>query len=52
MIKQGNKQVNVVANPEDQDRLDYLQVKLGLKPTQIYRLALGYYYRKERKELD
>lgn len=50
MVKKGNKQLNVVINPSDQDRLDYLVVKLGLRPTQIYRLALAYYYRKERSE--
>lgn len=52
MIKKENKQVNIVATPDDLDKLDYLVEKLGLRPTQIYRLALSYYYRKERKELD
>lgn len=52
MIKKGSKQVNIVANDKDLLKLDYLMEKLGLKPTQIYRLALNLYYREERKELD
>lgn len=49
MVKKGNKQVNIVLNPQDQLKLDYLCEKLGLKPTQVYRLALGLYYSTERK---
>lgn len=50
MVKKDNKLIGIVATADDLDKLDYLSVKLGLKPTQIYRLALGHYYRKERKE--
>ena len=52
MVKDGNKQQNIVLTDDDQYKLDYLMEKLGLRPTQIYRLALNYYYRRERKELD
>lgn len=50
MIKQGNKQQCIVLDEEDQKCLDFLCVKLGLKPTQVYRLAIRAYYRSERKE--
>lgn len=50
MIKKGNKQQCIVLEELDQQYLDYLCEKLGLKPTQIYRLALRAYYRQERKE--
>lgn len=49
MIKKGSKQQNIVADEEDIKCLDYLCVKMGLKPTQVYRLALRAYYRQERK---
>ena len=50
MVKKGSKKLGIVANSQDLDKLEYLEVKLGLKPTQIYRLALGQFYRKERIE--
>lgn len=49
MVKKGNKQQNIVIDENDQAYLDYLCEKLGLKPTQVYRLALRAYYRSERK---
>ena len=50
MVKKGNLKVGIVANLDDQVNLDYLCEKLGLKPTQIYRLALRYYARKIKEE--
>ena len=50
MVKKGNTRVCIVLDEQDQKALDYLSVKLGLKPTQVYRLALRSYYRTERKE--
>lgn len=50
MVKKGNLKVGIVANDKDQAELDYLVEKLGLKPTQIYRLALYDYYRKIQRE--
>lgn len=50
MVKKGNKLIGIVANENDLTKLDFLSVKLGLKPTQIYRLALLDYYRKVVKE--
>lgn len=49
MIKAGSKQQNIVINEDDQKYLEYLCEKLGLKATQVYRLALRAYYRSERK---
>lgn len=49
MVKKGNKQQNIVLNEDDISMLDYLVAKLGLKPTQVYRLALRALYRSERK---
>lgn len=48
-VKKENKLIGVVADPTDLKALDFLQVKLGLKPTQIYRLALRRLEREERK---
>lgn len=50
MIKKGNTRVGIVASEKDMTELDFLSEKLGLKPTQIYRLALHDYYRKILKE--
>lgn len=50
MIKKGNLRVGIVANEKDQAELEYLIEKLGLKPTQVYRLALHLYYRSQLKE--
>lgn len=52
MIKKGSIQVNVVADERDQQILDYLEIKLGLKKTQIFRLALRALEREERKKED
>lgn len=49
MVKKDNKLIGIVADEEDLRYLEYLRVKLGLKPTQIYRLALRTFYRSERK---
>ena len=49
MVKKGNKQVNIVLNPKDIERLEFCKEKTGLKPTEIYRIALIDYYLKERK---
>lgn len=50
MVRKGSKKVGIVASDVDLDRLEYLSLKLGLKTTDIYRLALGYLYRKEKLE--
>lgn len=49
MVKKGSKQQNIVIDEEDQRCLDYLCIKLGLRPTQVYRLAIRAFYRSERK---
>ena len=50
MVKKDNKLIGIVADKQDLLDLDYLCVKLGLKPTQIYRLALRSFARQERKD--
>jgi len=52
MIREGSKKIGIVASKQDLLKLEYLQEKLGMKPTQIYRLALALYYREERKVED
>ncbi len=47
MVKPGNVKIGIVATPKDMEKLDYLCEKLQLKPTQVYRLALSAYFRKE-----
>ena len=48
-VREGNTRVCIVLDEEDQKCLDYLCVKLGLKPTQVYRLAIRAYCRQEKK---
>lgn len=48
MVKKDNKLIGIVADKQDILDLEYLCVKLGLKPTQVYRLALRAYARQER----
>ena len=50
MVKKENKLIGIVADKEDLKMLEYLTIKLGLKPTQLYRLALRAYYCSERKK--
>lgn len=52
MVKRGNTRVCIVLDPTDQECLDFLTIKTGLKKTDVYRLALRTLYRKERKEED
>ena len=49
MIKKGNKQVNVVLDPEAQKRLAYIKAKFGFKDTQAIKYALAVCEIKERK---
>lgn len=49
MVKKDSKLIGIVANEQDQKDLDFLKERLGMKPTQIYRLALRAYARAERK---
>lgn len=49
MVKKDSKLIGIVANEQDLKDLDFLMEKLGMKPTQIYRLALRSYARAERK---
>ena len=50
MIKKGNKQVNVVLDPDSQKKLAYLKAKYGFKDTQAIKFALAVCEIKERKE--
>lgn len=50
MVKKDSKRIFITADSKDQDLLNYLQVKLGLTSTQVYRLALRQLAQKERKE--
>ena len=52
MVKHGYTRVCIVLDPDDQEYLDYLMIKMGLKKTDVYRLALRTLYRKERREED
>lgn len=50
MIKKGNKQVNVVLDPDSLRRLELLKIKYGFKDTAAVRYALALAEIKERKE--
>ena len=50
MIKKGNRQVNVVLDPEAIRRLEFIKIKYGFKDTQAVRYALAVAEIKERKD--
>lgn len=48
-IRKGNKQVNVVLDPDSQRKLEFIKAKFGFKDTQAIKYAIAVTEIKERK---